>query len=175
MEGFTVHCPLGDCHGAVRLRDGTGVYYVQAYESDPTTPVGYREPSPDATVGGTRFVDERRRQRLAIECSAGHYLRLSLADERVLDAEECVYGPVDTDTVRCPSCAYAFGTWEEFVLSAPGPTETVHELTAVTATSAMSTDVSELTKETLTDHERFAHRRACPNCGTLTAFNYQQR
>lgn len=176
MEPFTVHCPLGACHGAVRLRSGVGVYYVRAYAEDPERPVGYREPEPDATVGGDQFVDERRRHQLTIRCTDGHSLRLSLAEESVLDADACVYGPVSTEGVRCPECAYEFGAWEEFVLTTPGPTERTHELRAVTARSPPGyEDVSDLTRTALQEHDRFAHRRECPNCGTLLAFDYEHR
>lgn len=176
MEPFTVHCPLGECHGAVRLRTGAGVYYLRAYTGDPERPVGYREPEPDATVGGERFVDERRRHQLTVRCTDGHYLRLSVADTSVVDPGDCVYGPVETDRVRCPDCQYDFGTWEEFVLTAPGPTERTHELTAVTARSPPGyDDVSDLTRAALQEHERFAHRWECPNCGSLVAFAYERR
>jgi len=176
MEPFTVHCPLGECHGAVRVRTGMGIYYVRAYEGDPRRAVGYREPDPDATVGGERFVDERHRHQLTVRCTDGHYLRLSLAEESVLDPDECVYGPVEADRVRCPDCQYAFGSWPEFVLRTPGPTERTHELTAVAATSPPGyADVSDLTREALQAHDRLAHRRDCPNCGSLVAFAYDKR
>lgn len=175
MEPTTVHCPLGACHGAVRLRSGVGVYYVQGYHHNPETPVGYRTPDPAATAGGERFVDERRRRQLTIECTDGHYLRLHMAEAGVVDAEECLYGPVETDAVRCPSCRYTFGEWASFRLRTPGPTDRVHELQSVTATSPPAySDVNALTRDALADHDRFSHRRTCPNCGTLVAFNYER-
>lgn len=176
MEEYTVHCPLGTCHGAVRLRSGIGVYYVQAFGSDPRRAIGYRDPQPEATVGGTRFVDERRRRELTIECTDGHFLRLHLADGTTVDRDDCVYGPVETDAVRCPSCRYGFGEWAAFVVSVPGPTDRTHELTAVTeGVPPAYTDVTDLSRETVNEYDRFALRRTCPNCGALLAFDYDRR
>ena len=176
MAAVTVHCPLGDCHGAVRLGAGTGVYYLQAYEEEPETPVGYPDPEPAATVGGSRFVDERRRRELTIECTDGHALVLHLAEESVVDDGECLYGPVRTDAVRCPECRYRFGEWSAFSLRTHGPTTRVHELAAVTPRSPPGyEDVGDLTRETLIEHDRLAYRQSCPNCGTLVAFAYDRQ
>lgn len=176
MDGITVHCPLGDCHGAIRLRRGVGVYFLEAFGEDPRTPIGYRGPEPAATVGGDRFVDERHRRALVIECTDGHFLRLHLAEESVVGPEECLYGPARTTTVRCPTCEYGFGEYEEFRLTVSAPTERTHELTSITDTAPPAyADVAELSRATLTEHDRFAHRQSCPNCGTLVAFNYDRR
>jgi hypothetical protein len=170
----TVHCPLGGCHSAVRLAAGTGVYYLQAYDEDPSTPIGYPEPDPRATVGGSRFVDERHRRELTVECTDGHALRLHLAEDSFVDRSECLYGPVETSAVRCPDCQYRFGEWSEFVLRTHGPTVRVHELVAVTAQSPPGfEDLSTLARAALIEHDRIAHRRNCPNCGTLVAFAYE--
>jgi hypothetical protein len=174
IAAVTVHCPLGECHSAVRLSAGTGVYYLQAYRDDPETPVGYPEPDPAATAGGSRFVDERRRRELTIECTDGHTLRLHMADESVVDAEECRYGPVETSAVRCPECQYRFGEWSTFGLRTHGPTVRVHDLVAVTARSPPGyEDVGARTRDAMIERDRFAHRRSCPNCGTLVAFAYE--
>ena len=133
-------------------------------------------PDPEATVGGSRFVDERRRRELTIECTDDHYLRLHLAEESVLDAEDCVYGPVETQNVRCPSCQYSFGEWSSFVLRSSGSTERTHELLSISARSPPSvSDVTDLSREALAEHDRFAHRKQCPNCGLLVALNYERR
>lgn len=174
MKAVTVHCPLGACHSAVRLAAGTGVYYLQAYEDDPETPVGYPEPEPVGSVGGSRFVNERHRRELTVECTDGHALRLHMADESIIDREECLYGPVETSAVRCPECQYRFGEWSSFVLRTHGPTVRVHDLTAVTARSPPGyEDTNALTRDVLIEHDRLAHRQSCPNCGTLVAFAYE--
>lgn len=176
VDGFTVHCPLGRCHGAVKLRQGVGVYYVQAFRSDPETPLGYPDPDPAATVGGERFVDERRRRELLITCTDDHYLRLHLAPEGAVDAESCVYGPVSTSTVRCPACAFGFGEWSSFELRTTGPTDREHELRSVTGDAPEAcAGVRRLSRSVMLEHDRFAHRRECPNCGHLLSFNYVRR
>lgn len=176
MEGFTVHCPLGDCHGAVKLRAGVGIYYVQAYTEQPASPVGYREPEPTASVGGEQFVDERRRRELTVRCTDDHYLRLHVAPASSLDASACLYGPVERAGVRCPECAYGFGSRETFRLTDRGPTERTYVLATVTETPPQAcTDVTDLSRDAVGQHDQFAHRRRCPNCGALLSFNYDSR
>lgn len=175
-SAVTVHCPLGECHSAIRLSEGTGVYYLQAYERAPETPVGYPEPDPVVTVGGSRFVDEHHRRELTVECTADHALRLHMAPAAIVDTEDCLYGPVETSAVRCPECQYRFGEWVSFGLRTHGPTVRVHDLAAVTARSPPGyEDVNGLTRGALIEHDRLAHRRTCPNCGTLVAFAYELR
>lgn len=176
MEGFTVHCPLGDCHGAVKLRSGVGIYYVQAYTERPMSPVGHREPEPAASVGGEQFVDERRRRQLTVRCTDDHFLRVHVAPASTLDTSACLYGPVERSGVRCPECAYSFGTRTEFRLTGRGPTDRTYALTTVTATPPQSyTDVSDLSRAAVGRQNKFAHRRGCPNCGLLLSFNYDSR
>jgi len=174
MAHYDIECLDGSCveSAAIEIRDAWAVFRVEVFEEPPERR-RRKEPDPVAVETTDSFIELGRSQTMLVECGDGHYIRISAAHYEHLDPEDCLYGPVERDSVKCVYCGYTFGTADSFNQQITNDPQNHQILRSVTKSPKHRNSVVDvLSSQDCLNHDQVSERNKCPHCGETVFFNF---